>query len=245
MNTMISILNSFYNCSLLPVKAIDIKFSDLYSVGYNKELTDLFNNLSVTSKIKLNLKSFNKTILNLDYDINYSIVPMSKFDNDKGYYILGPFRLSNDSECSYNHISYREIDCVAYLSNLLINISNDKYSKGRINLNFNTHVRKSVEYCIKNYDSFISIESICKELNINKSYFCKIFKEETGHTFTSFLNIFRVEKSKQLLRKTQMSLLDIAISVGFNSQNYYTIVFKKITNQTPMQYRNEFKYFSY
>ena len=82
---------------------------------------------------------------------------------------------------------------------------------------------------------------ICDELNINKSYFRKIFKSETGYTFTNYLNIFRVEKSKNLLKNPNMSLLDVAVSVGFNSQNYYSSVFKKITNKTPLEYKQEIK----
>ena len=82
---------------------------------------------------------------------------------------------------------------------------------------------------------------LCKHLNLNKSYFCKIFKSETGYTFTNYLNIFRVEKSKNLLKNPNMSLLDVAVSVGFNSQNYYSSVFKKITNKTPLEYKQEIK----
>ena len=124
---------------------------------------------------------------------------------------------------------------------LCITISDDKFSKGRINLQFSPYVKKAVEYCIKNFDSHISIDLICDELNINKSYFCKIFKSETGYTFTNYLNIFRVEKSKNLLKNPNMSLLDVAVSVGFNSQNYYSSVFKKITNKTPLEYKQEIK----
>ena len=92
---------------------------------------------------------------------------------------------------------------------------------------------------MKNYSSDLSADVICKELNINKSYFCKLFKEDTGYTYSNYLNIFRIEKSKKLLLNSNMSLLDIAIAVGFNSQNYFTMVFKKITNITPTQYRYE------
>ena len=50
-----------------------------------------------------------------------------------------------------------------------------------------------------------------------------------------------VEKSKNLLKNPNMSLLDVAVSVGFNSQNYYSSVFKKITNKTPLEYKQEIK----
>ena len=56
-------------------------------------------------------------------------------------------------------------------------------------------------------------------------------------TFTNFLYKFRIEKSKELLKNPSFSILDIAIAVGFNNQSYYTMMFKKILNITPVEYR--------
>lgn len=56
-------------------------------------------------------------------------------------------------------------------------------------------------------------------------------------TFTEFLNKIRIEKSKELLLEDKYSILDIALMVGFNNQNYYNIMFKKITNQTPLEFK--------
>ncbi|MGO1468637.1 MAG: helix-turn-helix domain-containing protein [Tissierella sp.] len=75
-------------------------------------------------------------------------------------------------------------------------------------------------------------------LNVNKCYFCSLFKKETGKTFTQFLNELRVKKSMDLLKEGNLSMLDIALDVGFNNQNYYNITFKKITNKTPSEYKN-------
>ena len=57
----------------------------------------------------------------------------------------------------------------------------------------------------------------------------------------NYLNNYKVEKSKELLANTDYSLLDIALSVGFNNQSYYSTVFKKLTNQTPIKYRESLK----
>ncbi|MDU7963827.1 MAG: helix-turn-helix transcriptional regulator [Clostridium perfringens] len=72
---------------------------------------------------------------------------------------------------------------------------------------------------------------------MNKSYFCNLFKSETGQTFINFLNNYRIEKSKNLLKDLDLSLLDIAHKVGFSNQSYYCTVFKKFTNLTPLKYR--------
>lgn len=237
MNTIISILDDFFYCSRQPIQAIDSNFNTIYKKGLSDEIENNFNIIEILKSTK-EINPFTTVSINNDY--SFLIVPISKFDNNKGYYIVGPFKQITCNNDNYNLFCI-DNSCIKYLYNLLTHISEDKFSKGRSTLNFNPYIKKAVEYCIKNYESTITIDSICNELSINKSYFCKLFKTETGYTFTNFLNIFRVEKSKALLNNTDMSLLDIAISVGFNSQSYYSSVFKKVTTKTPLQYKQELK----
>ena len=56
-------------------------------------------------------------------------------------------------------------------------------------------------------------------------------------TFINYLNNYKIEKSKNLLENTNMTLLDISLEVGFNNQSYYSTIFKKYTNMTPLEYR--------
>lgn len=237
MKTIISILDDFFYCSRQPIQAIDSNFNIIYKKGLSNEIENNFNIIEIIKSTK-DINPFTTVSINNNY--SFLIVPISKFDNNKGYYIVGPLKQITCNNDDYNLFCI-DNRCIKYLYNLLTYISEDKFSKGRSTLNFNPYIKKAVEYCIKNYESTITIDSICNELNINKSYFCKLFKTETGYTFTNFLNIFRVEKSKALLNNTDMSLLDIAISVGFNSQSYYSSVFKKITTKTPLQYKQELK----
>ncbi|WP_131039734.1 helix-turn-helix domain-containing protein, partial [Clostridioides difficile] len=61
-----------------------------------------------------------------------------------------------------------------------------------------------------------------------------MFKKKGGYTFTNFLSKVRVEKSKKYILKKNLSILDVAVLIGFNSQNYYSIIFKKFNNFTPI-----------
>lgn len=238
MHTIANILEDFFYCLQLPIKAIDENYNLIYRVGVSEQLEDFTSSDIFIEKIKGLKENYPFSIIDFEDNINFLLVPISKFDKNKGFFIVGPFRSVDNT---YRNIHYLPNTCIKYIYNLLITINDDKFSKGRINNQFSPHVKKAVEYSIKNFDSPISIDSICNELNINKSYFCKIFKSETGYTFTNFLNIFRVEKSKKLLKNSNLSLLDVAVSVGFNSQNYYSSVFKKITNKTPLEYKQEVK----
>ncbi len=238
MTTIKHILNDFFCCTKFPIQAIDDNYKLIHKIGLDDELEYFVSNYILIEKLKSNEYSLPFSIIKFDDSINFLVTPVSKFDKNKGIFIVGPFRNSFDA---YGNINYLSDECNTYIYNILRNISEDKFSKGRVNLNFNPYVKKAVEYSMKNFASPISVDLICNELNINKSYFCKIFKSETGYTFTNYLNIFRVEKSKMLLKNPNMSLLDVAVSVGFNSQNYYSSVFKKITNKTPLEYKQQIK----
>ena len=58
-------------------------------------------------------------------------------------------------------------------------------------------------------------------------------------TFSKFLNRLRIEKSKQYLIQNNESILSIALAVGFNNHNYYTMMFKKLTGFTPIEFRQQ------
>ena len=164
------------------------------------------------------------------------IVNISKPNKYRGFFVLGPIstcssRKANDS------INYIPLHCIDYCAQILLSIATDKFNKTMSTKSFNPHIKKAIEYVHKHYDKSINITDLCEHLNLNKSYFCSTFKTTTGHTFCHFLNHFRIEKSKKLLLETDLNMLDIALSVGFNNQNYYCTMFKKFTGKTPLQYK--------
>lgn len=101
------------------------------------------------------------------------------------------------------------------------------------------HIRTAMDLLDANYSDEISLDNICQHLKINKSYFCSILKKETGKTFSQLVNEIIIEKSKELLTRNNLSILEIALSVGFNNENYFSSTFKKFNNKTPIEFRNE------
>lgn len=106
--------------------------------------------------------------------------------------------------------------------------------------NYSFHVRKAIDYTMQNYMKSLNLIHISNHLGLNKCYFCNLFKKETGKTYSQFLNEVRIEKSKNLLIQSNLSTLEVALSVGYNNQNYFTIAFKRITGTTPLKYKNKF-----
>lgn len=95
----------------------------------------------------------------------------------------------------------------------------------------------ALQYINRNYMHKVSLSDIERELHVNSSYFSTLFKTEMGVSFTEYLNSLRIDKACSLLSRTNMSLVDISMSVGFEDQSYFTKVFKKRKMITPKGYR--------
>ena len=93
-----------------------------------------------------------------------------------------------------------------------------------------------LEYIDQNYSEQISLEQLSDHLNLNPSYFCRLFKKAIGSTFTEYLNFVRVCKAEHLL-KHGSNISDTAYSVGFSSLSYFNRVFKKYKFCSPSDYK--------
>lgn len=102
-------------------------------------------------------------------------------------------------------------------------------------------IEKAVDYVNKNYKDCLTLNSLADKLFLNPSYFCKIFKEEMGESFTKYLMNLRVEKAKELMEDPTMKIYEVAERVGYDDVQYFTKMFKAIQGVTPMQYREKIK----
>jgi AraC-like DNA-binding protein len=98
-------------------------------------------------------------------------------------------------------------------------------------------IKNAIKYITKNFSRQITLEEVASVVHLSSSYFSTLFKECTGSTFKEYLNMIRVEESKRLLSNTDYSIIDIAIATGFESQSYFTKIFKRYTGYTPKQFR--------
>jgi two-component system response regulator YesN len=99
----------------------------------------------------------------------------------------------------------------------------------------------AIDYISQKYMTDISLESIAEELNISAGYFSRTFKREVGQGFVRYLTMYRIERAKELLTKTNMKIKDISNSVGIADISYFGYIFKKYTNLTPNEYRNKYR----
>lgn len=103
-----------------------------------------------------------------------------------------------------------------------------------------TVVSQALTYIKNNYQNDLTVDNICNEVSFSKYYFCKIFKEHMGITVHQYVNEFRINKSKELLSYSKLSITAIANSVGFKTQLTYSRAFERATHMTPSEYRRNF-----
>ena len=101
-----------------------------------------------------------------------------------------------------------------------------------------TRIDEILEFIHSNYsNSDMSLGLVADRFYINYQYLSKLFVAKTGKYFVDYLSLYRLEKSKELLSKTQLKVEDIAKKVGFTSGNSYIRTFKKHYEITPGQYK--------
>lgn len=98
-------------------------------------------------------------------------------------------------------------------------------------------IRKIDDYIVRNYSQSFSLDDIADHVGYTKQYFCSVFKQHYKMTLVEYLNEFRIGKAKELLADSSATISEIGSRVGFNSNSYFTRIFKQSTGITPSEYR--------
>lgn len=85
----------------------------------------------------------------------------------------------------------------------------------------------------------LSVKDIADAVNLSPQHMTSVFKENTGMTVGQYIKKMRLDFSYSLLKKTDMSLSEIADSSGYTDENYWAKVFKKEYGSTPSEYRKQ------
>lgn len=92
-----------------------------------------------------------------------------------------------------------------------------------------------LEYIDDNINSKISVEDLENKFFYNRYYIMKLFKKEMNMTLVEYINNLRLYEAIIQIKNTDYNLLNIALKCGFNSLEYFSETFKKITKITPQK----------
>nr|WP_314464881.1 response regulator [uncultured Clostridium sp.] len=93
------------------------------------------------------------------------------------------------------------------------------------------------EYIKSNFMNEISMSETARAIGYSEPYFCKMFKQQFGQSFTSYLTEYRVGEAKKMLEQPNVNVKEIGARVGYADNNYFTKVFKRLEGLNPSEYR--------
>ena len=99
-------------------------------------------------------------------------------------------------------------------------------------------VKKAVQYIHVNYQQDITLQKLAKELFVTPNYLGRLFRQETGCKMSDYLNRFRIERAKELLKDSALKTSEVAEAVGFTSYKYFLVCFAKYSDCNLREYRS-------
>ena len=102
-------------------------------------------------------------------------------------------------------------------------------------------IKKAIGHVRTQSHREISLDEVASLVGLSKYYFAREFKNITGYTFISYVNLIRCENAKRLLAEEHMSIGSIGRSCGFDNASYFARTFSSIVGCTPMEYREKKK----
>lgn len=128
------------------------------------------------------------------------------------------------------------MELLIYISREILSSSGFSGEKG-----INDAMMRARDYILENYDSHIALNELANHVYLSESYLSHCFKARFGISPKNFILQVRINRAKELLSTTDMKINDIALKVGFLSQQRFNDAFKRLENLTPLNYRKNSK----
>ena len=97
----------------------------------------------------------------------------------------------------------------------------------------------AIDYIERHYADDLSVDTLAKQFFVSPSYFSHLFKKHSGKSVMDYVCGVRIGRAKMYLESENISIGEIAASVGFSDINYFSRKFKQQTAVTPSEYRRK------
>ena len=98
------------------------------------------------------------------------------------------------------------------------------------------YVLNAIKYIQFNYSHDISIDDVAKSVGVSRSHLYRVFMLNVGKSPIDYLTEYRINEACKLLRAGNLSIAEVAVSVGFFDQFYFSRVFKRAKGVPPSKY---------
>lgn len=217
-------------------KSFTVKNDDLVTVNANLLHTESSKDSNPLEYIVLGVDGMSLKSLEEDelrYENLYTIHNYNEYREDILFYLNNIFNEVKNKNKHYEAI------CQRFLEILILNLT--RRTESNIILSSDTNMNKDCAYIKKyidvHYSTDLNLDSLATATYMNKYYLVHSFKESFGISPIEYLIKKRISVAKILLETTKYYIGEIAELVGFNSQSYFSQLFKKRVGITPGKYR--------
>lgn len=186
--------------------------------------------LSAIKEIRTFLPNSCITILSASSDFSYAqkAVSLRVFE-----YLLKPIRPSKFQEI-LDLMLESTVNCKSIAQTRL---TNDKIDNIDCQNDF---INESIDYINKNFKEKLSLDLVSSKVFMNPKYFSKVFKEQTGVSFSIYINNLKIKHACRLLETTNYPAYRISMECGFSDPSYFNRVFSSTMDMTPLNYRKQY-----
>ncbi len=124
----------------------------------------------------------------------------------------------------------------AFLIELIRDTSNTSDKRFTANKESNQEIDAIIKFLEANVYKRLTFSDVCNAFNFSPSYLKKLFRDNVGCGVMEFFNHCKIDCAKQLIREKRMNFTQISEMLSFTTVQYFTRVFKRLTDMTPSQY---------
>lgn len=132
--------------------------------------------------------------------------------------------------------------CVLSIIQQLYRDVRNPFSGNRPSSAHHVVTKRVIDYIKFNYDEKINLKRLSELANMSPNHFHKVFTSTKGVTPNEFITKTRLDKARELLARTDLTVSEIAMQCGFENIPYFSYIFKKNLNLTPMDFRKKHSY---
>ncbi|MBP1988611.1 helix-turn-helix transcriptional regulator [Paenibacillus eucommiae] len=207
------------------------RFAVYANAGNFEYLSRLFSEImDMIARSRMSLKSVHNITIDL-----FSVISHLLKEMDTGIYTVTNGHFSYDTILNMKSLQEIHTWGQTIISDLVSFFESYRLNSASI------VIKKAKEYILEQYSDDISLEQVAEHIFLNPVYFGRLFKKQTGCTFTDYLIQVRMKKAMELLQKPQYKVYEIAPLIGYKNTKYFIKIFKLFVGCTPTQYREKLR----
>jgi AraC-like DNA-binding protein len=97
-------------------------------------------------------------------------------------------------------------------------------------------VEKIIQYMHQNINNRVTLTELSEMVQLSSTYLSRAFKETTGYSVIEFFNKIKIDKAKELINEGDKKIKEVAQTLGFTDEFYFSRIFKRIEGTSPSEY---------